>query len=94
MRLQTELTVELDSGETYTVKADQRDYAALEVSDIADGLAHTRARHLAWTAAKRAKRYSGTWQAFNEVDCAEVSVADEEGDESLDPGSTDQTVGV
>lgn len=95
MRTQIKLDVELDSGETYQVVADQRDLAALEAQDdIADTM-FTRARYLAWSAAKRTKRYAGTWESWNTLDCAEVVSADDEAEEGegLDPGRKGQSAG-
>ena len=96
MRTQIRLAVELDAGEKYTVVADQRDLAALEAQDGILNTNFTRARFLAWRAAKRTKRYTGTWEAWNDHDCAEVVSVD--GDEAeagdgLDPGPRNQSAG-
>lgn len=96
-RIAIKLSVELESGETYEVTADQRDLAALEVSDYGSAV-HNRARYLAWNASRRVKRYTGTWEKFNTDECAEVISLDEEGpaadDDSLDPGRSDQNATV
>ena len=80
----------MDSGETYEVVADQRDFAALEVMGLPDEANHTRGRFLAWSVARRTKKYAGSWERFNSVDCAEVSVDHEAVSDELDPGSVDQ----
>ncbi len=98
-RTQFRLQVELDSGETYIVVADQRDLAAVEARDDVADTSFTRIRYMAWNAARRAKRYTGTWEKWNSTDCAEVDPADDEvegtaaedGEPGLDPGKKDQS---
>lgn len=94
MRTQIKLDVELDSGETYQVIADQRDLALREAQDGVEGM-FTSVRYLAWSAAVRAKRYAGSWEQFNTTDCAEVvSPGDEaEAGDGLDPGRKGQSAG-
>ncbi len=92
MRLQYGMTVELDSGETYDVSIDQRDFAALEAAGIADGAQTTKVRYVAWNASKRTGRYTGSWEQFNTHDCVEAADREEPaaGTDSLDPGRVDQ----
>jgi hypothetical protein len=99
-RTKIELDVELESGETFRVVADQRDLAALEAQDRPEfALKYTQARFMAWNAAHRSKRYTGTWEQFNTVDALEVGSPeaeepepdDEAGEDGLDPGRTGQS---
>jgi hypothetical protein len=97
-RIAIPLAVELDSGETFEVVADQRDLAALEAQENIASTSHTRARFLAWSAANRTKRYTGSWEKFNTVDAVEVGAADDdeaedEGGDGLDPGRSRQSAG-
>lgn len=89
-KLATEFSVEMDGGPTHVVVADQRDYAKLEVQAFAEGAAmHTKARFLAWSALTRQQVITSTFDRFNEVDCIEVVVTDEEGEQGLDPGRSE-----
>lgn len=87
------LIVVMDGGQEHKVTADQRDLARLEATDLNDAN-FLRIRHLGWTAATRAKVYTGTWDEFAE-DCIEVVGADDDADAEdgggLDPGRTGRT---
>jgi hypothetical protein len=77
----------LDSGQELRLVGDQRDIAALEASDYED-TTFLRLRYLAWHIAHRTGAYAGTWKAWNEKDCVEVTDTDADGEagEELDPG--------
>ena len=89
MAIRTTIRVELDDGHALDVVADQRDFAAAEGADIGSSLPNTWVRYCAWSALTRTKKYTGSWEQFNTVDCVEASDAPEEQptpDDGLDPG--------
>jgi hypothetical protein len=84
-RLQFELVVEMDDGETFQVVADQRDVARFEVqpfgfpfgTQIEQNLGMSTMRYLAWSAAQRQQLTKLDWPAFNDA-CVEVLPPDDE----------------
>jgi hypothetical protein len=87
----SDLVIIFDDEREMIVTYDQRDIARMEALDPKGTT--TRVRALAWSAAKRAKKYRGTWEQFNEMDCVEVHDAPgaeaSDDDDSLDPGRPD-----
>jgi hypothetical protein len=88
----SDLVIIFDDEREITVTYDQRDIARMEALEPPRGTT-TRVRALAWSAARRAKKYSGTWEQFNQTDCVEVHDAPgaeaSDDDDSLDPGRPD-----
>lgn len=71
-RSQVRMMVDLDGvADPVEAVCDQRDYAALEVTDF-QATEFTRARYMAWNALRRSGQYKGDWKRFNTVDCIEV----------------------
>ncbi len=90
MKMRVPVSVEMEDGRIIKVVCDQRDFAAVEGAEI-DRHAHMHSyiRYMAFSALTRMKKYSGTWEQFNTMDCIEASDVVEESDDaeqSLDPG--------
>jgi hypothetical protein len=93
-----ELDVEMESGERYTIVADQRDIARWEVqsfgwpvTQIDEKASVTLFRFLAWSASVRQQRTVETWEVWSSK-CIEVlPIEDEESElpaDAADPGQT------
>ena len=84
--------IEFEDGSTIEVVSDQRDIAKWECMPFGTSWAEapnklfTFSRFRAWSAARRAKVFTDTWEEFGEV-AVEVSMVDEDG-ESPDPGQS------
>lgn len=94
---QTKYKVTMEDGSTYEVVSDQRDVAKWEVqpfgtpwSEAATRL-FTYSRFRAWSAARRAKKYVGTWEEFGE-ECVAVDGVEEEA--APDPGQPAASAGI
>lgn len=93
MGTRVKLTCEMDSGRSVDVEIDGRDFAAAEADPSGDlGRPATRNRFLAWNSAVRSGIYAGPFDQWNRVDCVDVTITEETGDEQgLDPGRTAPT---
>lgn len=83
------VSVEMDDGTTHRVVIDQRDFAALEAQEFPERARVTMSRFLAYSAMRRNKLTTATWEDFNGSKCVRVddSEPDEsEGEQGLDPG--------
>lgn len=85
---QIEYTVVMNDGRELPVVVDQRDIAKLEVQPYGPEQPFTRTRFLVWSALYREQRYKGSFLEFNEVDCVEVQLPDDEpkDTDALNPG--------
>lgn len=75
------LVAQMEDGNNLSVVADMRDFAKWEIqpeAGLPNPATFTRSRFLAWSAARRAKLYAGSWMEFNEQDCVEVSSPDDD----------------
>lgn len=97
--LRFELHVELESGESYDLVADQRDIARWEVQDfgwpiqrIEDQATMRFFRYLAWSAATRQQLTSLPWEQYDAQLVEAFPLDDEEGQgtpaDAEDPGQT------
>lgn len=87
---QIEITVEMESGDTWDVVGDQRDLAKWEVQDFHDpSRLITMTRFIAWSASLRQQKTKLSWEKFN-AQCVEARDMSPE-DEDLDPTKPDQS---
>lgn len=82
------MRVFMEDGAEHLITYDQRDIAKMEALELKGR--NTVVRGIAWAAMTRSRKYSGTWEQFNEADCVEAGdppdAEEATGDDSLDPG--------
>lgn len=88
--IQFEIRVEMEDGNTWNVKGDQRDLAKYEVQPFYNPeLRMTMTRFIAWSASVRNGLTKLKWPEFD-AQCVEAGDVDDE-DTELDPTKTDRS---